>query len=53
MLVVLTIIVAILGFSTVPIATVLGFLGFWAFDLWSAIAGVAIGLVIQFRKKIL
>lgn len=47
MLTVLTIIGTIFALFTVPIATVLGLIGFWVFGFWGALVGVVVGLVIQ------
>jgi hypothetical protein len=44
---VLTILGAILAFVTVPIATILGLVGFWIFGFWGALIGVLVGLGIQ------
>lgn len=47
MVTVLTILGAILAFVTVPIATILGLVGFWIFGFWGALIGVLVGLVLQ------
>ena len=47
MVTVLTIIGAILAFLAVPIATILGLIGFWVFGFSGALIGVIVGLVLQ------
>jgi len=47
MLTILTILGTIFALFTVPIATVLGLIGFWIFGFWGALIGVVIGLAIQ------
>ena len=44
---VLTILGAILAFVTVPVATIIGLIGFWIFGFWGALIGVVIGLIWQ------
>lgn len=48
MVTVLTILGAIFALITVPIATILGLIGFWIFGFWSAFIGVLVGLGLQF-----
>ncbi len=50
MLTVLTILGTIFALLIVPIATILGLLGYWVFGFWGALVGVIVGLVIQIGK---
>jgi len=47
MVTVLTILGTLLALATVPIATILGLIGFWLFGFWGALIGVLVGLGIQ------
>ncbi len=47
MVTVLTILGTIFALLTVPIATILGLIGFWIFGFWGALVGVIVGLGIQ------
>jgi hypothetical protein len=51
MFTVLMILGTIFALFTVPIATILGLLGFWISGFWGALIGVVIGLLIQFGNK--
>jgi hypothetical protein len=44
---VLLIIGAIFAFYIVPIATILGLIGFWIFGFWGALAGVILGMFFE------
>lgn len=48
MVTVLTILGAIFALVTVPVATILGLVGFWIFGFLGALIGVFVGLVLQF-----
>jgi hypothetical protein len=48
MVTVLTILGAIFALITVPIATIIGLIGFWIFGFWGALIGVLVGLGLQF-----
>ena len=50
MVTVLTILGTILALFTVPIATILGLIGFWIFGFWGALIGVLVGLLMQFGE---
>ncbi len=45
---VLMILGTLLALVTVPVATLLGLLGFWIFGFWGALIGVLMGLGVQF-----
>jgi hypothetical protein len=45
---VLTILGTIFALITVPVATILGLIGFWIFGFWGALIGVLVGLGIQY-----
>ena len=47
MVTVLTILGAIFALLTVPVATILGLIGFWIFGFWGALIGVLVGLALQ------
>ncbi len=51
MFTVLTILGSIFALLTVPIATILGLIGFWIFGFWGALIGVLVGLGIQFGNE--
>ena len=50
MLTVLTILGTILALVTVPIATILGWVGFLIFGFWGALIGVIVGLMMETRS---
>jgi hypothetical protein len=47
MVTVLTIIGSIFALLCVPIATILGLIGFWIFGFWGALIGVIVGFMAQ------
>jgi hypothetical protein len=51
MVTVLIIIGSIFALITVPIATVIGLIGFWIFGFWGALIGVLVGLGLQFGES--
>ena len=51
MVTVLTILGGIFALVTVPIATILGLIGFWIFGFWGALIGVLVGLGIQLENS--
>jgi len=53
MMTVLLILGTILALCTVPIATILGLIGFWILGFWGALIGVFIGLFIQLPWRLL
>lgn len=44
---VLLIIGSIFALLIVPIATILGLVGFWIFGFWGALIGVIVGFILQ------
>ena len=46
---VLLILGTIFAFCIVPVATILGLLGFWLAGFWGALIGVILGLVMEGR----
>jgi hypothetical protein len=49
MITVLSILGTLFALATVPIATILGLIGFWIFGFWGALIGILIGLAAQFN----
>jgi len=49
MLTVLMILGTIFALFIVPLATILGLIGFWIFGFWGALVGVIVGLSMQSR----
>jgi len=51
MMTVLLILGTIYALFTVPVATILGLIGFWIFGFWGALIGVVVGLCCQFHDQ--
>jgi hypothetical protein len=47
---ILLILITLVAFGWIPLATILGWFGYWIFDFWGALIGVFVGLFIQVRN---